>query len=81
MRGAVGSALLEACTGSGGVIPECLGERWQIHFDDVADGGDIDSEVLVDEDIPESADLRPGDLRVGVGEFRREMVRRFPDDL
>lgn len=41
----------------------------------------VSPEVLVNEDIPEPADLRSGDLRVRTGDHRRRAVCRFPDDL
>lgn len=47
----------------------------------VTNRGDIHPEVLVHEDISESADLRPGDLGMRVGELVREVVRCLADDL
>ncbi len=50
-------------------------------LDHVANDVDIDPELLVDEYVPEAADLRPGDLGVRIGDLRRQVVRRLSDDL
>lgn len=63
------------------MTPQRLGERWEMGVDDIADNIDVDSEVLMNENVVEASDLRPGDLRVGVGDLHREVVCSFADDL
>lgn len=50
-------------------------------FDYIEDNVNVDPEVLVDEDVPEAADLRPGDLRVHIRDLRRQVVHGLADDL
>lgn len=50
-------------------------------LDDVADNFDVDPEVLVDQDVPEATDLRPGNVRVRSGDLLREVVDGFADNL
>jgi len=55
------------------------GKRRQIGLDYVADGGDVDSEILVHEEVAGAADLRLGDLWVCIGEHYGEVLRRLED--
>lgn len=49
----------------GGNVPtQRLGQRRQMSLDDIADHVDVDSEVLVHQDVAKTPNLRPGDLRV-----------------
>lgn len=52
-----------------------------MRFDHVAHGINVDTKILANEDVAEAADLRPGDLRVCLGDLHREMVCGFSDDL
>ena len=52
-----------------------------MRLDHVTNCIDVDPEVLVNEDVPEPADLRPRDLWVCIGNRCREMIRRFADNL
>lgn len=54
----------------GNVAAKRLSKSWQVGFDDVANDLHVDPEVLMDEDVPAPADLRPRDLRVRVGDLR-----------
>ncbi|CAM3980135.1 hypothetical protein TSOC111612_23770 [Tsukamurella ocularis] len=49
--------------------------------DDVPDNIAIDSEVLMHQDVPETPDLRPGNLRTCACDVGREVVYGFSDDL
>lgn len=62
-------------------LAQACSERRKIRLDDVANDIYIDTEILVHEDIAESSDLRPSNLRVCVGEFSGRVVCRFSDDL
>lgn len=64
-----------------GVVAERVGERRQMRLDHVANGIDVDAEVLMYEDVAEPADLRPRDLRMGIGDLCREVDDGFADDL
>lgn len=48
----------------GNVTTQRLGQRRQMSLDDIADHVDVDSEVLVHQDVAKTPNLRPGDLRV-----------------
>jgi hypothetical protein len=49
----------------GGMLLQRRAELRQVSVDDLADRGDISTEVLVHEDVSEAADLGPLNLRVG----------------
>ena len=65
--------------------PEVLSERRfegrQVSLDHVANGVDVDAEVLVNEDVPKPSNLRPRDLGMSVGDLLRETGHGFTDDL
>ncbi|MCK1802595.1 hypothetical protein MTQ12_05940 [Brevibacterium sp. R8603A2] len=65
----------------GYMAPQCFGERREVCFHDIAEDLDVDSEVLVDEDVAESSDLRPRDTWVSIDDLRRKVVHGFADDL
>jgi hypothetical protein len=50
-------------------------------FDHVPDSIPVDSEVVVDKDIPHPDDVRLRDVRVCGPELRGDSPHRFPDDL
>lgn len=53
----------------------------QVPFYDLANGGCVDAKVLVDENVPETAYLRPRNMGMSFSQACREMVRSFADDL
>src|SRR5690625_4986268 len=63
------------------MAPQRLGERREVRLHDIADDLRVDSEVLVDEDVAESSDLRPRDTRVSIDDLRRKVVHGFADGL
>lgn len=48
---------------------------------DIADYLDVDAELLVHQDVPESPNLRPGDLRARAGDLIGKVVHCFTNDL
>lgn len=48
---------------------------------DIEDNVAIHTEILMDENVAETADLRPRDLRVYPSDLVGEMIHSFPDDL
>ncbi len=56
-------------------------QRREVTFDHVPDCIPVDSEIVVDKDVPHPDDVRPRDTRVCSPEFRRDPPYRFPDDL
>nr|WP_242684965.1 hypothetical protein [Microbacterium sp. SD291] len=56
-------------------------QRRQMRLDHVPNSVGIHSEVLVNKDVPEPADLGPRDLWMRVGDLRGEMDDGFADDL
>lgn len=66
--------LIGATSVIGEMIPQSIGERRKVYLHDIADDVRVDSEVLMDKDIAEAPDLRPGNLRVRTGDA---LGRRF----
>jgi len=52
-----------------------------VSLDNITHDLDIDTEVLVHEDVPKPADLGPGNVGMGISDLGRQMIRCFPDDL
>ena len=59
---------------------DCLLERRQVALDDVEHQFDVDPEVLVSNQIAETGDIRPGNLRCRVPCRRRQVLDRLSDD-
>lgn len=63
------------------VAAERSRECWQVGLNHIANRCDVDTKVVVYEYVAKTANLWPGDFRVGNGDLRREMLRSFPNDL
>lgn len=50
-------------------------------LDDITDYVDVDTEVLVHQDVAKAPDLRPRDLRVHAGDLIGKMVHGLADEL
>ena len=59
------------------VLSEHRFERRQVSLDHVANGVDVDAEVLVNEDVPKPSNLRPRDLGMSVGDLPLETGHGF----
>lgn len=70
-----------AASVAGDVASKSVGERREMRLDDITDDFDVDSGVLVDEDVAEATDLRPRDLEMRAGDRLREMIHCLADDL
>jgi hypothetical protein len=56
-------------------------QRWDLVDDHLPGERQVDSEVLVNENVAGSGDLAPRHLRIPVSELLREPLHHFADDL
>ena len=60
---------------------ELVLKRRQVALDHVQDRIPVDTEIVMNQDIPHPDDIRQRDTRISSPELRREPPHRFPDDL